>query len=53
MPLLVHAMCRALAVHRQPVELARKAHCEISDVDHLLHFAQSLGKDFSHLDADQ
>ena len=39
MPLLVHAMAGALAVHGEAVELAGEADGEIGDVDHLLHFA--------------
>ncbi len=46
-------MLRALRVHRQAVELAGEADGEVEDVDHLLHFAVSLGPDLSHLEADQ
>ena len=53
MPLLVHAVPRPLAVHGEPVQLARKAHREIRDIDHLLHLAAPFGQDFSHLDRDQ
>ena len=53
MPLLVHAVARPLAVHRQAVELARQADREVADVDHLLHLAQPLGEDLAHLERDQ
>ena len=39
-----------LAVHGEAVKLAREAHGEIGDVDHLLHFAQSFGQDLAHLE---
>ena len=47
MPLLNHAMTGALAVHGQTIELARQAHSEIADVDHLLDFAQAFAADFA------
>jgi len=53
MPLLVHAMLRALRVHRQAVELTGETDGEVEDVDHLLHFAMSFGPDLPHLEADQ
>ncbi len=53
MPLLVHAVLRALRVHREAVEHARLAHGEVADVDHLLHFAQALGLDLAVLERDQ
>jgi hypothetical protein len=52
-PLLIHAVARALGVHGQPVELAREAHGEVADVDHLLHFAQPFGANLAHLQRDQ
>ena len=53
MPLLVHAMAGALAVHGEAVELAREADGEIGDVDHLLHLAEALGQDLAHFERDQ
>src|SRR5215472_923571 len=50
MPLFRHAMPRALARHSEPIELARKAGCEVGDVDHLLHFALSFGNYLSHFE---
>ena len=52
-PLLVHAMSGALAVHGEAVELAREADGEIGDVDHLLHFAQAFGQDLAHLERNE
>src|SRR5947208_2053279 len=49
MPLLIHAVVRSLAVHAQSVQLPRLTDCEITDVNHLLHFAHSLLQTFSHL----
>ena len=51
MPLLVHAVPRALGVHREAVEHARLADREVGDVDHLLDFAVALGLDLAHLEA--
>ncbi len=53
MPLLIHAVRRALALYSQAVELARQAHREVRDVDHLLDLAQSLGQHLAHFEADQ
>ena len=53
MPLLVHAMARALRMHRQAVQHAALADREVGDVDHLLHFAVALGLDLAHLERDQ
>jgi hypothetical protein len=53
LPLLVHAVARALAVHREAVQLARQADREVADVDHLLHFAEALGEDLAVLERDQ
>src|SRR6185369_4565414 len=39
-PLLHHPMLRTLAGDSEAVELARQAHREVADVDHLLHFAE-------------
>jgi hypothetical protein len=50
MPLLHHAVSRALRRNRQPVQLAREARGEVADVDHLLHFAVALGADLPHLE---
>ena len=46
-------MLRSLAGDGQPVELARKAHGEVADVDHLLHFAFALGEDLAGLQRDE
>ena len=53
MPLLVHAVLRALGVHGEAVEHARLADGEIGDVDHLLHFAQAFGLDLAVFERDQ
>ena len=53
MPLFVHAVLRALAMHGQTVELAAEADCEITDVDHFLDFAKSFGTDFAHFESDE
>ncbi len=53
MPLLVHAVSGAFAVHRQTVELARQAHGEVGDVDHLLDLALALAGDLAHLERDE
>ena len=46
-------MPRSFGRHRATFELAREPHGEVADVDHLLHFAQSLGADLAHLDGDE
>ncbi len=53
MPLLVHAVRRALGLHRQAVQLARQTHGEVADIDHLLHLAVPFGADLAHLQRDQ
>ena len=35
---------------REPVKLAGKTNSEVADVNHLLHFAESFGADFSDFD---
>ena len=52
-PLLGHAVLRALRVHGQAVEHARLADGEVGDVDHLLHLAQALGEDLAVLERHQ
>ena len=53
MPLLVHAMLRALRMHGAAVEHARLPDREIGDIDHLLHLAERLGEDLAVLERDQ
>ncbi len=53
MPLLVHPVPGALAVHREAVELARETDGEVAHVDHLLHLAEPLGLDLPHLEGDE
>ena len=53
MPGLGHAMARALRGDDETVQLPRKANGEIADVDHLLDFAEALGKDLACLDRHQ
>ena len=43
-------MTRALRGDRAAVELARQAHREVADVDHLLHLAEPLLRDLPHLE---
>src|SRR5437667_8557863 len=50
MPLFEHAMLRPFRSDRQAVKLARKAHCKIANINHLLYFAFSFGQDFSRLE---
>ena len=45
--------CGALGGDREAVELSRKADGEIADVDHLLHFAETLGDDLADFDGDE
>ena len=47
MPGFHHAVVGALGGDGQAVELARQADGEIADVDHLLHFAEALGRDLA------
>ena len=53
MPLLVHAVARTLAVHREAVKLARETDSEVGDIDHLLYFAFSFGENLARLERDQ
>src|SRR5215472_10553406 len=53
MPLLHHAMARALGGDCQSVELSRDTDGEIADVDHLLDFAETLLDDLAGLQRDQ
>ena len=53
MPLLHHPVARTFGGEREAVELPRQADGEVADIDHLLHFAVSLGADLPHLDRDQ
>src|SRR5262249_30646777 len=48
-----HSVLRPLGSYRQAIKLARLPHCEVADVDHLLHFAEALGDDLAHLDGDE
>src|SRR4029079_13882182 len=52
-PRLAHRVAGTLGCHRQAIELARKAHGEIADVDHLLHFAETLLQDLARFERDQ
>ncbi len=53
MPLFVHAMLGAFAVHGQAVQLPAQTYREIADVDHFLDFAQPFGADFAHFEGDK
>ena len=53
MPGLGHAMAGALRGDDESVQLPRKADGEIADVDHLLHFAETLRNDLAHLQGHQ
>ena len=53
MPLLVHAMLRALARHRKTVKLTGKTDREIRDVDHFLNFAFAFGENLAHFERHQ
>jgi len=44
-----HAVAGAFGGDGQPVKLAGKAHGEVADVDHLLHFAKAFGGDLADL----
>src|SRR5262249_21654388 len=48
-----HSVLRPLGSYRQAIKLARLPHCEVADVDHLLHFAEALGDDLTDLDGDE
>ena len=52
MPGLHHAVARALGGDGKAVDLARQAHGEVADVDHLLHLAETLGDDLSGFEGD-
>jgi hypothetical protein len=53
MPRFAHVVTGPLGGNRQAVQLARKPHGEIADVDHLLDFAQRFLGDLACLDGDQ
>ncbi len=53
MPLLIHAMLRALRVHRVAVHHARLANCEVGNVDHLLYLAITFGFDLAHFERNE
>ena len=53
MPGLHHPVPRPLGSDREAVELAREAHGEVADVDHLLHFAVAFLQDLAGLDRNQ
>ncbi|MCY1353219.1 hypothetical protein D9M69_395540 [compost metagenome] len=46
-PGLAHRVLRALRGDGQPVQLARQAHGEVADIDHLLHLAQPFLQDLA------
>src|SRR5690606_18826611 len=50
MPLLVHAVLRALGMHRRAIEHARLPDREVRDVDHLLYFAIAFRFDLAGLE---
>src|SRR6202040_640642 len=52
-PLLHQTMVRPLGLNRQAVKHARLTDGEITDVNHLLHFACAFGDDFSSLESDE
>ena len=52
-PLLVHAVLRALRMHGQAVQHARLADGEIGNVDHFLYFTVALGLDLAVLQRNQ
>src|SRR3546814_15192889 len=53
MPGLHHPVIWPLGGDGEAVELARQADGEVADVDHLLHFAESLGDNLPRLEADE
>ena len=53
MPLLIHAVLRAFGVHGQTMQLARKAHGKIGNVDALDHLTDAFREDLAHLETDQ
>ena len=53
MPGLRHAVLEAFGGDRQTVELARKPHGVVANVDHLLHFAETFGLGLAGLDGNE
>ena len=53
MPRFAHVVTGPLGGNRQAVQLARKPHGEIADVDHLLDFAQRFLRNLARFDGDQ
>src|SRR3546814_11964208 len=53
MPGLHHPVIGPLGGDGEAVELARQADGEVADVDHLLHFAESIGDNLPRLEADE
>ena len=53
MPRLRHPVAGALGGDDKAVQLPREPDGEIADVDHLLHFAQTLRDDFADLERDE
>src|SRR6516162_9670108 len=53
MPLLHHSVVWPFAGNGEAIELTRQADCEVADVDHLLHLAESLGADLAGLYGDK
>ena len=53
MPLFKHAMAGSFAVHGVSIQLSRKSHGEIGDVNALLNFTQAFGANFSGFKRDQ
>ncbi len=53
MPLLVHTVRGALAVHGKAVQLPGKPHGKVADVDDFLHLAQTLLQALAHFVAHQ
>jgi hypothetical protein len=53
MPLLHHPVFGTLAGYGQAIELTRQTDGEIADVDHLLHFAASLGRNLTGFNRDE
>jgi hypothetical protein len=50
MPLLEHAVVRALGMHAESVQHPGLADREVGDIDHFLDFAVALGLDLAHLE---
>ena len=53
MPGFHHAMFGAFGGDGEAIKLARQTHREVTDVDHLLHFAQTFLQNFSGFDGHQ